>query len=36
MTDADDFVDDANNDNDANATSAAADDDDDAYALVLR
>ena len=36
MTDADDFVDDANNDYDANATSAAADDDDDAYALVLR
>ena len=35
MTDADDFVDDANNDDDANATSAA-DDDDDAYALVLR
>ena len=34
MTDAD-FVEDANNDNDANATSAAAGDDD-AYALVLR
>ena len=36
MTDADDFVDDANNDDDANATSAAAADDDDAYVLVLR
>ena len=35
MTDADDFVDDANNDDDANAPSAAAADND-AYALVLR
>ena len=34
MTDADDFVDDANNDDDGNATSAAADND--SYALVLR
>ena len=37
MTDADDFVDDANNDDDGNATSAAfAAADNDAYALVLR
>ena len=37
MTDADDFVDDANNDDDANVAAAADDaDDDDAYVLEPR